>query len=219
MSMVITEAQIRRAIPSVNNARLKEFVKVFNEWSDRFGINTPIRFTHFFAQVCCESGALAKTEENLNYSAEGLMKTWPSRFTREKALQYAHKPQAIANYVYANRMGNGSEASGDGWKYKGRGFIGLTGKDMYRAYRTSGFCNGDLMSHPEWLAGSPGNAKSAMWFWWKHRLSDIADLDNGINSNDICRQITKKVNGGYLGLSNRQYYMRKLKAEFGIKRT
>lgn len=215
--MRITEAQILRAVPTTNRSRLSDFVRVFNEWNDRFGINTPKRVVHFLAQVFLESGQLSNVVENLNYSSDGLMKTWPSRFDRQKATEYARKPEKIANYVYANRNGNGNEASGDGWRYKGRGFIQITFKGNYQAYQTSGFCNGNLMAHPEWLENSPGNTKSAMWFWWRNNLSSIADCDDGGSAGeDIVKRITKKVNGGYNGLSNRLYYYRRFKKEFGV---
>ena len=216
--MRITAQQIRRAVPDVSKANIDAFVNTFNEWSDRFGINTNKRVIHFLSQVCTESGAFKFTEENLNYSADGLMKTWPTRFkTREFASRYARQPEKIANYVYANRMGNGNEASGDGWRYKGRGFIMITGRDGYQSYAGSEFCVGDLMSHPEWLAKSPGCTKSAMWYWWKNNLSDIADRDDGgAIGEEIVTQITKKVNGGYIGLQTRLFYYRRFRKEFGI---
>lgn len=201
---------LRRVAPNVNSEQVKLFVPVFNEWSDAFGINTPMRAALFLANVMHESSCLNRLEENLNYSAEGLMRTWPSRFpTREKAEKYARKPQAIANYVYANRMGNGSESSGDGWKYRGRGAIQITGFQTYAMYEKSGFCNGNLTSHPEWLAKSPGAWKSAMWYWKANGLNSIADRGD---SEAVCRRI----NGGLNGLADRNYYFRKFKREFAI---
>ena len=148
-------------------------------------------------------------EENLNYSADGLLRVFPKYFTKETAAQYARKPEKIANKVYANRMGNGDEASGDGWRFKGRGAIGTTGRDNYKAYADSEFCVGDLMSHPEWLAQSPGCYKSAMYFWWKNGLNQIADTDDVV-------KVTKRVNGGTNGLAQRQYYYRMAKRVMGI---
>ena len=126
--MKITEQQLRRAVPGVSNVNLPNFVKTFNEWAEKFGINTPLRVVHYLAQVFHESGNLQSREENLNYSADGLLRVFPKYFNAATAKQYAHKPQMIANRVYANRMGNGSEASGDGWRFKGRGYIGTTGR-------------------------------------------------------------------------------------------
>lgn len=216
--MKITVPQIMRAIPSANRAKVAEFVDTFNQYGDMFGITTTARFVHFVAQLAHECAQFNAFEENLNYSADGLMKTWPSRFrTRAFADKYARQPQKIANYVYANRMGNGSEASGDGWKYRGRGAIMLTGKDHYKAYQRSGFCNGDLMAHPEWLAQKPGAYKSAMWFWLNNGLNDIADRDDGGRiGEDVATQITRKVNGGITGLSQRLLNYRRLKREFGL---
>lgn len=215
--MKITEAQIRRAVSGVDNSRLPDFVRVFNEWAPKFGIDTPARITHFLAQVMHESGALKFVEENLNYSADALLRTWPKRFTAATAAAYARKPQKIANLVYANRMGNGSEASGDGWRFRGRGFIQLTGRANYQAYAGSEHCQGDLMAHPEWLALSPGNLKSAMWFWQSRGLSETADLDDGGKMGEsIVERITRKVNGGTLGIAQRKLYYRKLKREFGL---
>lgn len=207
--MIIVESQIRRIMPNVKEARVKEFVKCFNEWSDRFGISTPLRFVHFIAQIAHESGEFKSMEENLNYSADGLLRVFPKYFTKETAAQYARKPEKIANKVYANRMGNGDEASGDGWRFKGRGAIGTTGRDNYKAYADSEFCVGDLMSHPEWLAQSPGCYKSAMYFWWKNGLNQIADTDDVV-------KVTKRVNGGINGLAQRQYYYRMAKRVMGI---
>ena len=214
--MQITSSQLIRAVPSVNKTRAAELAKVFTEWGAKFGINTPLRAAHWLSQVFYESIALNAVEENLSYSAQGLLKTFPKYFNATTAQQYAHKPKAIASRVYANRMGNGSEASGDGYRYRGRGIIQLTGRENYAAYQQSGFCNGDLVSHPEWLAQSPGAYKSAMWFWWENGLSAIADEDNGLNANDVCKRITKRVNGGTNGLSDRQYYLRRFKRELGV---
>lgn len=210
MSMKITEQQLRRAVPNVHKERVKEFVAVFNEYCEQFGIDTPVRVVHFLSQVSYESGALNYVAENLNYSADGLLKTFPRYFkTRAEAQLYARHPEKIANRVYANRMGNGSEASGDGWRYRGRGVIQITGKYQYQAYQTSGFCVGNLVAHPEWLEKSPGAYKSAMWFWYKNGCNELADRDDVVG-------VTRKINGGTNGLSTRQYYLRRFKKEFGI---
>lgn len=207
--MKITEQQLRRAVPGVSNVNLPNFVKTFNEWAEKFGISTPLRVVHYLAQVFHESGNLRSREENLNYSADGLLRVFPKYFNAAMAKQYAHKPQMIANHVYANRMGNGSEASGDGWRFKGRGYIGTTGRDNYKAYADSPYCVGDLMAHPEWLAQNPGDQKSAMYFWFKNGLNALADKDD-------VKAVTKRINGGYNGLENRMYLYRKFKKEFGL---
>lgn len=208
--MKITEQQLRRCVPSVNGTRVKELVAVMNEYGERFGINTPLRMAHALAQFFYESGELNHVVENLNYSADGLLKTFPKYFkTRADALAYARKPEKIANRVYANRMGNGSEASGDGWRYRGRGIVQLTGKAQYQAYQNSGFCVGNLVAHPEWLEKSPGAYKSALWFWYKNGCNELADKDD-------LTAITRRINGGTNGLSTRGFYLRRFKKEFGI---
>ena len=217
--MVISESQVRRIMPKAKNENVKAFVAAFNKYSEQFEINTKMRAAHFIGQCAWESGEINAVEENLNYSADGLRKTFPRYFpTAELAASYARKPVQIANRVYANRMGNGNEASGDGWKYKGRGIIMLTGKNNYRAYQNSGYCVGDLLSHPEWLAQYPGALKSAMWFWKANGLNALADRDDGskITGDKICEQITRRINGGYSHLAQRQYYTRIAKKVLGV---
>lgn len=209
MTMHITIEQIKKIAPGAPDKAAGEFVDTFNKWSDKFGITTPLRAAHFISQCVHECAELKAFEENLNYSEKGLLKVFPKYFNATTAKQYARKPEKIANRVYANRMGNGNEASGDGWKYKGRGAIGLTGRSNYLAYSTSGFCVGDLMAHPEWLAKSPGCYKSAMWFWWKNGLNAIADTGD-VNA------VTKRVNGGYNGLDSRKKYLARAKEALGI---
>lgn len=207
--MIITEAQIMRAVPKADRERVKDFVRVFNEWGSKFGISTPIRVVHFLAQITHESGAFKYVEENLNYSEQALLKVFPKYFNADTAREYARKPEKIANRVYANRMGNGDEASGDGWRYRGRGLIQLTGRLNYLNYEKSGYCVGKLTDHPEWLVNSPGAYKSAMWFWYANGLNVLADKDD-VNA------VTKRINGGYNGLSERLYYLRRYKREFGL---
>ena len=177
--MVITEAQIRRIMPNAKNGNVKEFVKCFNTYSNQFQITTKMRLAHFLGQIALESGELNNVVENLNYSAEGLLKTFPKYFNISHVSDYARKPEKIANRVYANRMGNGSEQSGDGWRFRGRGLIQLTGRQNYAAYEKSGYCNGQVTGHPEWLEQYPGALKSAMLFWLKSGLNQIADRDDG----------------------------------------
>ena len=215
--MQITQAMIRRVIPSVNKERLDEAVACLNMWAAHYGINTDKKMVHFLSQIMHESGELKHLEENLNYSADGLRKTFPKYFkTAEDAAAYARKPQQIANRVYANRMGNGDEKSCDGWRYRGRGIIQLTGKEQYRNYKNSDLCIGDPVTTPDILAKFPEAYKSAMWYWQKNGLNELAEKDNGVNTDDICTQITKRINGGVNGLAQRGYYLRKFKREFGI---
>ncbi len=209
--MVINQSQLLRAVPELYKPRLNEFVAYFNQWAEPFDINTPLRVVHFLSQVFHESGNLRYCEENLNYSVDGLLKTFPKYFkTRTEAQAYARKPQMIANRVYGGRMGNGSESSGDGWRYRGRGFIGLTGKSNYKEYTDSEFCVGDVVKNPDLVAQAPGNLKTAMFFWWKNNCNKFADADD-------CQGLTKRINGGLNGFANRQFLLRRFKKEFGLK--
>lgn len=207
--MKLVKSQLLRLCGAYPKDRIGDDVRVFNEWADEFNITSPLRIAHFFAQLAHESGGFSRIEENMNYSAERLLQVFPGHFNTSTAQEYARQPERIASRVYANRMGNGSEASGDGWDYRGRGYIQLTGRANYQAYARSGFCVGDLMSHPEWLCNSPGRMKASMWFWWKTGCNKLADADD-------VRAVTKKINGGYNGLSDRMYYLRKAKKIFLI---
>jgi putative chitinase len=156
-------------------------------------INTPLRIAHFMAQIEHESG-LKPVSENLNYSKEGLLKTFSKYFNSDNADFYARKPELIANKVYCNRMGNGDYASGDGWKYRGRGFIQITGKDNY--LMLSKDTRIDYLNNPDLLLNESDSLISALWYWNKHKLNLLAD------KNDI-KAITKSINGGFNGLPHR----------------
>jgi putative chitinase len=164
----------------------------------KFEINTPLRLAHFLAQCGHESGGFRLTKENLNYSAKGLVGTFNKYFkTEADAKPYERQPAKIANRVYGGRMGNGPEASGDGSKYCGRGYIQLTGKDNYTAFGKS--INEDITSNPEKVASSYA-LLSAAWFFNKNKLHIMAD---GGASVDTVKAITKRVNGGYIGIDDR----------------
>ena len=161
-----------------------------------YDITTPLRVAGFLSQIGHESGGLAMLEENLNYKAETLMRVWPKRFpTLEFAQQYARNPQKIANSVYANRMGNGDEASGEGWKYRGRGLKQLTGKDNYTAFSKA--IGTDFVANPDLLLEPVNAALSAGWFWSANGLNALAD------KGDV-PGMTKRINGGTIGLEQRQ---------------
>lgn len=208
--MVLTRSQLLRAVPELNKVALDSFVASYNQFAIPFGINTPLRTIHFLSQVIWESGYLKSTVENLNYSAEGLLKTFPRYFNAETAKEYARQPERIANRVYANRMGNGNEASGDGWKFRGRGFIQLTGRESYIKFYQSDCCTEDVVNHPDKVAKFPLDQVSAMWYWESHDLSKLADRDD-------CEAITRIVNGGLSHIADRKFLVRRLKREFGIK--
>jgi len=165
---------------------------------EKFGINTPLRLAHFLAQCSHESGDFKLFRENLNYSAEGLRKVFPKYFpTDALAMQYARNPESIASKVYANRMGNGDEASKDGYKFRGRGYIQLTGKDNYKALGT--FLQEDLLHDPD-LVATKYPLTSAGFFFQKNNLWAICDKGE---TDDVVTSVTKRVNGGTIGLADR----------------
>jgi putative chitinase len=164
----------------------------------KFEINTPLRLAHFLAQCGHESGGFRLTKENLNYSAKGLNGTFKKYFpTLEAAAPYERKPEKIANKVYGNRMGNGPESSGEGAKFCGRGYIQLTGKDNYTAFGKS--INEDMTANPEKVASNYA-LLSAAWFFSKNGLHKMAD---GGATDAVVTSITKRVNGGTIGLADR----------------
>ena len=168
----------------------------------KYDINTLQRQAMFLAQLAHESGNFKYVSENLNYSAEALRRVFKKYFpTDDLALMYARQPEKIADRVYANRMGNGEESSGDGWKYRGRGLIQLTGKDNYAAFslkaNTNALLEPDLVAQPELAAESAG------WFW------DTNDLNKLSDTGDV-RAATRKINGGFNGLADREAKYNKL---------
>lgn len=173
---------------------------------DSYDINTPLRLAHFFAQIEHESH-LKPVAENLNYSSNGLLKTFRKYFTVEQAKRYERKPQMIANRVYADRMGNGSESSGDGWKYRGRGFIQITGK--YNYILLSKDTRIDYVNNPDMLLNEADAMISACWYWNKNNINIYADKDD-INA------VTKAINGVYNGLDDRKLLLNKYKKVFGV---
>lgn len=193
----------------MNRARLDEFVASLNQWAVSFGIDSPLRMAHYLAQVLHESQLLKRTDENLNYSADGLLRTFPRYFNAAQAKEYARKPERIANRVYASRMGNGTEASGDGWRYRGRGYIMLTGRENYERFAKSDVCTADVVRQPDALMRFPLNQVVAGWFWETNGLNALADSDD-------CEAITRRINGGTNGLADRKFLLRRLKKEFDI---
>ena len=188
-----TEDAVHHLIPKVKN---------FDEWYTNlsnilpeYDIDTPKRVAAFMAQCGHESGGFTLRQENLNYSAKGLRGTFGKYFPNDEVAKlYERKPQMIANRVYANRMGNGDEASGDGYKYCGRGLIQLTGKDNYFWFSASLGITPEEAS--EYMATFEGAAQSACWFWENNKLNQWAD------AGDILT-LTKRINGGTIGLEDR----------------
>ena len=165
---------------------------------EKFGISNPTRLAHFLSQVAHESGNFKFVNENLNYSSKGLMAIFKKYFPTEAlAMTYQRKADKIANKVYASRMGNGDEASGDGYKFRGRGYIQLTGKDTYKAF--SDFIGEVCVVNPD-LVATKYPLTSAAFFFHKNKLWDICDKGH---SHDIVTAVTKRVNGGTIGLDDR----------------
>jgi putative chitinase len=163
-----------------------------------FGIDTPLRLSHFLAQCATESGNFKLIRENLNYSAKGLMGVFKKYFpTLALATEYQQKPEMIASKVYGGRMGNGDETTREGYKFRGRGYIQLTGKNNYTAFGK--VVNADLVSNPD-LVATQYPLLSAAWFFTKNKLNEVADKGA---TDDIVTLVSKKVNGGTNGLAER----------------
>jgi putative chitinase len=159
---------------------------------------TPIRAAHFFGQTAHETGGFTIFTENLNYSASGLLSIFPRHFTQQQAQEYQRKPERIANRAYRDRMGNGNESSGDGWKFRGRGALQLTGKDNYKAF-SDYLKKPEIMNNPD-LVATEFAFESAMFFFDKNKLWSICD--GGVNDKTITA-VTRRVNGGTHGLQDR----------------
>jgi putative chitinase len=190
---VLTREQLSQMIPG--NPYLDNWLSALNEILPEYEINTPQRVAAFVAQCAHESGNFRMLKENLNYRAVTLRKIFPKYFpTDEMAAQYAGKQEMIANRVYGGRMGNGDEASGDGFRYCGRGLIQLTGKDNYSWFAAS--LEMPVEEVPEYLSTFEGAVQSACWFWETNNLNQWAD------KGDILT-LTKRINGGTIGLEDR----------------
>ena len=172
----------------------------------KYEVNTTLRKAHFMAQIEHESG-LKPISENLNYSEQGLLKTFKKYFTPEQAKEFARKPEKIANRVYANRMGNGDEYSGDGWKYRGAGFTQITGRNNYETL--SKYTGTDYVTNPELLLNEADAMISALWFWKVNNINTLADKDDLIG-------VTKRINGGTNGLEDRSIKLSKWKRKLGL---
>lgn len=191
--MNLTLHQLKQILPT--NPNLVDWHEALTTILPEYEINTPQRLAAFLAQCMHESGGFSAIKENLNYKAPSLQKVFAKYFpTQELAEAYAHQPEKIANRVYANRMGNGDENSGDGYRYCGRGLIQLTGHDNYLSFANS--IETPIEELPEYLATFAGAVQSACWFW------ETADLNALADSGDI-KAMTKVINGGYLGLEDR----------------
>jgi putative chitinase len=184
-------ANLASKIPSAASTYMMGVVSKYN-------ITNPLRLAHFMAQIAHESGNFKFTTENLNYSKESLLKVFPKYFNAQNVDAYARNAEKIGNRVYASRMGNGDEASGEGFKFRGRGYLQLTGKDNYKAFST--FIGEDCVANPD-LVATKYPMDSAIWFFDKNKLWDICDKGGDVAT---VTSVTKRVNGGTHGLADRQ---------------
>lgn len=185
----------------VDPATADKWADAIQATCDKFEINTPERQAGFIAQLAHESGMFKAVKENLNYSDKALLGVFPKYFNAENVQAYARQPEKIANRVYASRMGNGDEASGEGFKYCGRGLIQLTGKDNYKRFGDA--VGVDFISNPELVEQPEYACLSAGWFWSVNGLNKLADAKDIVG-------MTKRINGGTIGLDHRTELYNKL---------
>ena len=198
---MVTLELLTAICPKTKRSILEGYVEPFNEVGKHYDLfENPKRIAAFLAQTAHESGNFKAFSENLNYGASGLLGIFKKYFPTEAlAKQYERKPEKIANKVYASRMGNGDESSGDGWKFRGRGALQLTGKDNYKAF-SDYMKNPEIMENPD-LVATQYSFESAIFFFDKNKLWDICD--KGVNKDTILA-LTKRINGGTHGLADRE---------------
>lgn len=207
----ITSSQLSLIMPTATPELVAKYCEPLNTMMALSEINTPLRVAHFLAQCGEETGDMHAVEENLNYSTARLMQVWPHLYSRaDLVAAYAHQPVKIANRSYGNRMGNGNEESGDGWKFRGRGFIQLTGHDNYLAYAKARNCVQLVMSNPDVIVSDPDRTvDTACFYWHKAGCNALSDTDDIV-------AVTKRVNGGLLNLDKRQAHLTAAKKAFGL---
>jgi len=203
--MPITSSTIKAIMPQTTRA--DAYVEPLNAAMQFAEVNTPLRTAMFLAQLAHESSQLNRIVENLNYSEQGLLDTFPKYFDAGSARNYARQKERIANRVYADRLGNGNEASGDGWKYRGRGLIQVTGKSNYDDCGKALALN--LVDAPEQLEQPMLAARSAAWFWKAKGLNALSDAQDIVGA-------TKRINGGDKGLKDRREFYEKAKATLSV---
>lgn len=202
----ITLDQLKAFAPNADSVDLRYYLPAFNEVLPKYEINNHLRKCHFLAQVAHESGEFRYKKENLNYSKDALLRVFGKYFDEKEAEACARKPQEIANIVYGGRMGNVN--TNDGWKYRGRGLIQLTGKNNYKA--CSDFIGVDLVANPDLVNSDPFVCvEVACWYWVSRSLNELADADN-------VKTITKYINGGYNGLEHRMKLLERAKRALGV---
>ena len=198
--ITLTSEILRKIYPLSKN--IERYAGALDKAMLECGIDTAARARAFLAQVGHESSQLNRVEENLNYSAQALRKVFPKYFpTQQEAVMYAYHPERIANRVYADRMGNGSEESGDGWTFRGRGLIQITGRDNYASM--SSLMGKDLTIWPDALLLPLDACRSAALWWKANGLNALADKLSGSGERKTFETITKRVNGGLNGIDDR----------------
>lgn len=208
--MLITQQQLTSIMPQARAQMLEFFLDEFNLQLPACQVDTPLRLAAFLAQGALESGELRELSEIMYYSSAGrLQQVWPTRFPTEQSAQpYLKNPEALGNFVYAGRMGNGDVTSGDGYKYRGRGWFSGTGKDFYQ--KMSDLTRHDFISSPDDMTIPKYAVLSACQFWTSSNLNAPADIQ------DFTR-ITKVINGGLTDLAARLVYYHRAKQAFGIE--
>lgn len=205
---VISLLILQQIMPRAKQAILTQFHEEFNLQMPAYAITTPLRIAAFIAQGAHESGELNSLVENMNYTAPRIVQVWPSRFrTVQDAQPYANNPEKLGNNVYANRMGNGAPETGDGYRYRGRGWFNGTGKGFYQKMTT--LTGVDFVTNPDLFATPKYAVMSACVEWNKLNLNPLADVQD-------FKQITLKINGGYTGLPDRTMYYERAKKALGI---
>jgi putative chitinase len=196
---MITLELLQKVCPKTKKEILETYVAPINKVAKAYGIlDNHKRVAAFLAQIAHESGGFNFTKENLNYNAKALQSVFKKYYPTEKdAIIHERKPEQIANRVYASRMGNGDEKSGDGWTYRGRGLIQLTGKENYTKFSES--IKKPLKEAVDYLETAEGAVESAAWFWNKNKLNELCDKDDFTT-------LTKRINGGTNGLEDRKHH-------------
>lgn len=211
----MTQQQLRTMLVAADaDARAAHWVAALNDCMGACAIDNPLRQAAFLAQILVESAELRQVEEALSYSPQRLREVWPQRFTTDAmAARYGHNPSALANYVYASRMGNGDEASGDGWRFRGRGLIQLTGRANYQALAQA--MHIDAVGNPDLLLMPGGAALSAGWYWESNGLNAMADQLKGDQADAQFARITRRINGGEFALQERRAYWQRARTALG----
>ena len=207
--MLVDAGEILQIMPNAGK-RIPAFLFPLNDMFYEWGLTSGIRMAAFLAQAAHESAELSRMRENMNYSVERLLEVFPKYFTEEEAKGYERQPERIASRVYANRFGNGDEASMDGWTYRAAGIFGITFRDNYQSL--SDFYGIDFVAHPELVATPEWACRSAGHYWSLRKLSQVADE----NTEESFKEMTRRINGGLNGWKDRLKFWRKACSVLGV---